>query len=145
MLFRSDAFQAIYGVWDRIRIVGCDFWNGPLESAMAGFAAGVNPGENAVDTKKYATQARGRITMENSYFHGWKSDLIGNSAALNLKHNIDAVVAGCTLYGNEIALRLRGPSATYEGAWVTAINNVVYDNLVGVRYEDALQIGRAHV
>jgi hypothetical protein len=138
----GDAFQSQYGGWDNVLIENSDFWNGPLPQAVAGAPAGSNPGENAIDTKQDGTVPAGHITMKNSKFHGWKSDFIANSAALNLKQNIVAVANGNTLYDNEIALRLRGPGSS-PGATVRAMNNVIYNNVAAVRYED--QIADLHI
>ena len=59
--FSGDAFQIDPGRaapgWGDIVVEGCRFWLQPLPAAVNGFAAGVVPGENAIDTKASATLA----------------------------------------------------------------------------------------
>ena len=135
--FSGDAFQIDPGRsspgWGDVLIEGCRFWLRPLPDAVNGFAAGVVPGENAVDTKVGASLPRGTLTIRNSEFYGFSGGLISNMAALNLKENIDAVVDGVTIHGSEIAFRLRGP------ANVRVQNAVVHSVAVAVRYEDDIQ------
>ncbi|MCD6365513.1 MAG: right-handed parallel beta-helix repeat-containing protein [Planctomycetes bacterium] len=134
----GDAFQAIYGTWNNILIDGCTFWNGDLPTARAGFPAGVNPGENAVDTKKDPSYERGRIDIRDSVFYGWASDYIGTASALNMKTKIETVMERNVLYGNEYAMRLRGRDDD-AGAHCTVINNIFYDNICPIRYEDGIK------
>ncbi|MCA9245736.1 MAG: lamin tail domain-containing protein [Planctomycetales bacterium] len=138
----GDALQLQDGGWDYVLVDAVRFWNGPLPAAAGGFPAGVNPGENAIDTKQDEhLGVRGRLWVQNSEFFGWDSDYIGNSAALNLKEAVDASVQRNQFSNNEIALRLRGrdlPGFTGVGAHVDVANNVLFDNLVAVRYEDAI-------
>ena len=135
--FSGDAFQIDPGRsapgWGEVLIEGCTFWLRPLPEAVNGFAAGVVPGENAVDTKVGASLPRGTLTIRNSEFYGFGGGLIANMAALNLKENVDAIVDGVTIHGSEIAFRLRGP------ANVRVQNAVVHSVAVAVRYEDNIQ------
>jgi hypothetical protein len=135
--FSGDAFQIDPGRsapgWDQVTIEGCRFWLQPLPAAVNGFAAGVVPGENAVDTKVGSTLPRPRLTIRNTEAYGFRAGLIGNMAAFNIKETVDAVLDGVTVYSSEIAFRLRGP------ANVRVQNAVVHDVDYGVRYEDNIQ------
>ena len=135
--FSGDAFQIDPGRaspgWNDVLIEDCHFWLQPLPAAANGFAAGVVPGENAVDTKAGATLSRARIVIRNSEFSGFRAGLITNMAALNIKENVDAVIDGVTVYASEIAFRLRAP------ANVRLQNAVAHDVATGVRYEDNIQ------
>jgi len=133
----GDTFQAGRGKWQDIVIVDCDFWDGPLESDMAGFKAGTYAAENAIDTKLDSNVERGRMTLKNCQFHGFRSTLIGNSAALNLKENADVVVDGCVVSGSTVGLRLRGTHR--GGVWPTVVNCAISDCDVGIRHEDNLE------
>jgi hypothetical protein len=135
--FSGDAFQIDPGRaapgWDQVTIEGCRFWLQPLPAAVNGFAAGVVPGENAVDTKVGSTLPRPRLTIRNTEAYGFRAGLIGNMAAFNIKETVDAVLDGVTVHSSEIAFRLRGP------ANVRVQNAVVHDVDFGVRYEDNIQ------
>lgn len=135
--FSGDAFQIDPGRaapgWSDVLIEGCRFWLRPLPEPVNGFAAGVVPGENAVDTKVGASLPRGSITIRNSEFYGFRDGLISNMAALNIKENVDAVIDRVTIHTSEIAFRLRAP------ANVRVQNAVVHSVSVGVRYEDNIQ------
>ena len=135
--FSGDAFQIDPGRsapgWSDVLIEGCTFWLRPLPTPVNGFAAGVVPGENAIDTKVGAGLPRGTLTVRNSEFFGFTGGLITNMAALNLKENVDAVIDGVTIHSSEIAFRLRAP------ANVRVQNAVVHDVTYGVRYEDNIQ------
>ena len=135
--FSGDAFQIDPGRsspgWNDVLIEDCRFWLQPLPAAANGFAAGVVPGENAVDTKARATLPRARIVIRNSEFYGFRAGLISNMAALNIKENVDAVIDGVTVYASEIAFRMRAP------ANARLQNAVVHDVATGVRYEDNIQ------
>lgn len=134
----GDALQFQYGGWDNIRVENCTLWNGPLPTARGGAAAGVNPGENAIDTKYEIADGRGRLHIENTVAYGWWSDIISNAAAFNIKHNVEATFQGATVYDSNIAFRLRGPGSK-GGAWVTLKNVVVFDASKAVRYEDDIE------
>ncbi|MCD6364455.1 MAG: right-handed parallel beta-helix repeat-containing protein, partial [Planctomycetes bacterium] len=132
----GDSLQTQDGHWQNVLVDGCTFWNGDLPTARAGFPAGVNPGENAIDTKEDGV-LRSTMTVRNSVFYGWDSDYIFGSA-LNLKENVTIVVDGCELYDNNVGFRLRGKSGD-TGAHVTVTNCVMHDNAVALRYEDDIQ------
>jgi hypothetical protein len=139
----GDALQLQDGAWDNVLIDTVRFWNAPLPQPAGGFPQGVNPGENAIDTKQDSDiNVRGRLTVKNSEFFGWNGDLIANTAALNLKERIEAIVDGNTFHDNTIALRLRGDTQD-AGAHVSLQNNVLYDNGRAIRYED--DINHLHV
>lgn len=135
--FSGDAFQIDPGRsspgWGDVLIEGCRFWLQPLPAPVNGFAAGVVPGENAIDTKSASTLPRAGLTIRNSEFSGFRAGLIGNMAALNIKENVDAVVDRVTIHSSEIAFRLRAP------AMVRVQNAVVHSVAFGVRYEDNIQ------
>jgi hypothetical protein len=116
----------------------CRLWTGPLPADAAGFKAGERPGENGVDTKTRADGPRCELVIQNCYVHGWNQPAqIGNCAALNLKENVDAVVASCVFSDNEIALRLRGPGPR-GGARVTITDCAAYQCATGIRAEDKI-------
>jgi hypothetical protein len=133
----GDALQTQDGVWQNVVVERSKFWNGPLPTARAGYPAGANPGENAIDTKEDNTVTRATMTVRDSTFYGWDSTYIFG-AALNLKEFVDVVVDGNTFYDNNVALRLRG-RPNDMGAHVTVINNISYGNVWAIRYEDDIQ------
>ena len=129
--------------WNRVTIEDSRIWLAPLPAPENGFAAGVVPGENAVDTKASPSLPRASITIRNSVMSGFRDGLIGNMAALNLKEHIDATVDRVTVYDSEIAFRLRGPtSSTPAGAWVTLTNAVIYNVATAFRYENDIEQAR---
>lgn len=119
--------------WDGIVIEGCRLWLEPLPQPENGFAAGVVPGENAVDSKTPAGGPRASLIIRDTTAFGFRGGMISNMAAFNLKENIDAVVDGVTVYDSEIALRLRFP------ARVRVQNALIYDSDTAVRYEDGIE------
>jgi hypothetical protein len=135
--FSGDAFQIDPGRsgpgWDDVLIEGCRFWLQPLPAAVNGFAAGVVPGENAVDTKVGSSLPRPSLTIRDTEAYGFRAGLIGNMAAFNIKENVDAVIDRVTVHSSEIAFRLRAP------ANVRLQNAVVHTVSYGVRYEDNIQ------
>lgn len=135
--FSGDAFQIDPGRssagWDDVVIEGCKFWLQPLPAPANGFAAGVVPGENAVDTKVNSSTPRPSLTIRNTEAFGFGGGLIGNMAAFNIKESVDAVIDGVTVHSSEIAFRLRAP------ANVRVQNAVVYNVAKAVRYEDDIQ------
>jgi hypothetical protein len=135
--FSGDAFQIDPGRssagWDDVVIEDCKFWLQPLPAPVNGFAAGVVPGENAVDTKVNSSTPRPRLTIRNTEAWGFRAGLISNMAAFNIKETVDAVIDGVTVHSSEIAFRLRAPAS------VRVQNAVVYDVGYGVRYEDNIQ------
>jgi len=136
--FSGDALQVDPGRvspgWDRVTLERMKIWLAPLPAPENGFAAGVVPGENGVDTKAAATNVRSRLTIRDTVAFGFKGGLLNNMAAFNLKENVDVTVDGVTVYDSEIAFRLRG--APVGGAWVAVKNAVIDDVLTAFRYED---------
>lgn len=143
--FSGDAIQANgrdteAPVWTDLHIEGCTFWLGPLETAEGGFAAGVVPGENALDTKTSDTVAEpAQVTIVDTVAFGFGGGLIGNMAAYNLKENVAVTLDGVDVRDSEIAFRLRGATGSRpRGAVVTVYDAVVHDVATAVRYEDAI-------
>ena len=122
------------------RIERTRIWLAPLSEAVADFAAGVVPGENAVDTKTVRGAGRSSLVVRDVVASGFRGGLIGNMAAFNLKENVDVLVDRVTVFDSEIALRLRGPVTRSEpGARITVQNAVVYDVDTAFRYEDDIE------
>ena len=142
--FSGDAFQADPGRgdagWTDVLIEGCLLWSGPLATAEGGYAAGVNPAENAVDTKTSDTRAEPAVlTIRDTVAWGFRGGLISNMAAFNLKENVRVLLDGVTVRDSEIAFRVRGATSSRpRGAQATIQNTVVYDVDTAVRYEDGL-------
>lgn len=142
--FSGDAVQVDPGRsspgWKNVTLDGVRMWLAPLPEPVNGFAAGIVPGENGIDTKAASTNPRATLTIRNTTAWGFRNGLINNMAAFNLKESIDAVLDGVTVYDSEIAFRLRGGggSAT-SGAWVTLKNAVVHDVAYAYRYEDDIR------
>jgi hypothetical protein len=134
----GDTLQFQYNGWDNIIVENTILWNAKLPTSRGGAPAGVDPGENAVDTKYEIADGRGRLFLKNVTAYGWRSDYISNAAAFNIKHNVEVVFDGVTTYDNEIAFRLRGPGSR-GGAHVTLKNIIIYDSDKGVRYEDNIE------
>ena len=141
--FSGDGIQVDPGReapgWSDVLIEGCRIWLAPLPAPENGFPAGTVTGENAIDTKASASYARSKIVIRNIETWGFRSGLITNMAAFNLKENIDAVVDGALVHDSEIAFRLRGPGSTANGAWVRIQNAIVHDVSFGFRYEDNIE------
>jgi hypothetical protein len=133
--FSGDAVQFDPGratpAWDNVTIEGCTFWLEPLPAPENGFAAGVVPGENAVDTKVPAGESS-RLNIRNTTTYGFRGGLIGNMAAFNLKEGVVAQLDRITIRDSEIGLRLRGPAS------VAVANAVIFDVDAAVRYEDEI-------
>jgi hypothetical protein len=122
--------------WDWLVIENCHFWLRPLPTALVGYAAGMVPGENGLDTKTYATATfKATVKIKNTVCHGFKNGLISNMAAFNLKENIDATLDGVTVYDCEIGFRCRGPGSQ-PGSNSVIRNAVAYNCLKVCRYED---------
>ncbi len=133
----GDALQLQNGDWDDVLVDSVKFWNGPLPEATNGYSAGVNPGENAIDTKQdRRLPTRGRLQVQDSEFFGWDGSLISNSAAFVLKEKVDVTIERSLFYDNNIALRLRGETSSNDGAFVSVVNSVFYDNVKAARLED---------
>ena len=124
--------------WDRVTIERCQFWTEPFAEPENGFSAGMVPGENAIDTKALGTAARATLLVRDTEAWGFRSGLITNMAAFNIKENVDVVFDRVTVSRSEIGFRLRGPGPN-GGAWVRVQNTVVYDVTTGVRYEDDIE------
>ena len=123
--------------WSNVTIEGCHFWLAPLSEDTNGFAAGVVPGENAIDTKEAASLPRATMVIRDTVAHGFRNGLIGNMAAFNLKDHIEVTVDGVTVFDSEIAFRARGTVIPDRGgAWVEVRNAVIYDVDVAFRYEN---------
>jgi len=121
--------------WDQVTVERSKIWLAPLPAPENGFAAGVVPGENAIDTKQAATNIRSRLVVRDTIAFGFRAG-ITNMAAFNLKDYVDATIDGVTVFDSEIAFRLRGAAA---GAHVLVKNAVVHDVLTAFRYEDDIQ------
>lgn len=126
-----------------VTIEGCLFWSAPLESAVGGYAAGVNPAENAIDTKTSDTTVPPAIlTVIDTVAFGFGNALISLGAAFNIKENVVATFDRVTVYDSDVAFRLRGmTSRRPRGARVTIDNAVLYDLDRAIRYEDGLGMG----
>lgn len=124
--------------WDDVRVEQTTFRLEPLPAATNGFAKGVVPGENAVDTKTHPAAPRARMTIRQTTAEGFGPGLINNMAAFNLKEQVHVTVDGVTVSRSEVAFRVRGPGAN-GGAWVDIRNAVVHDVAVGIRYEDDIE------
>jgi hypothetical protein len=103
--------------WGGVLIERVRIWLAPLAEATNGFAAGVVPGENAIDTKAGAHLPQATLTVRDATVHGFRGGLLRNMAAFNLKENVDVTIDGATVADSEIAFRLRG--ALSHGARVT--------------------------
>lgn len=144
--FSGDAIQLDPGRaapgWTNLRVEGCRLWLAPLPEAVNGFAAGVVPGENAIDTKTTRSGDRATLTVVNTEAWGFRGGLINNMAAFNIKERVDATFDRVTVHSSELAFRLRG--APGIGARVGITNTVVYDTATAVRYEDDIDDVRLH-
>jgi hypothetical protein len=125
--------------WKAVTLDTVRIWLAPLPAAENGFAAGVVPGENAVDTKASDQLPRATLTIRNTTVWGFRAGLIGNMAAFNLKENISATLDRVTVFDSEVAFRVRGGGASSQGAWVTLTNAVVHDVVTAYRYENSVQ------
>lgn len=141
--FSGDAIQVDPGRaapgWNDVTIERCRLWLGPLPNPENGFAAGVVPGENALDTKAASSLPRARLVVRDTVAFGFRAGLIGNMAAFNLKENIDATLDGVTVYDSEIGFRVRGAGGDRAGALVSVRNAVVYGTAAAFRYEEAIE------
>src|SRR5262245_42503022 len=73
--------------WSDVTVEHARIWLTPLPAAENGFAAGTVPGENAIDTKASAMLPRAKLTIRDVIAHGFRSGLIPNMAAFNIKEN----------------------------------------------------------
>jgi hypothetical protein len=140
--FSGDAIQLDPGRslpgWDDVLIEDSRFWLAPLASAENGFAKGVVPGENAIDTKIQPDAPRASMVIRNTVASGFRDGFINNMAAFNLKERIDVTLDGVTVSDSQVAFRLRGPGEN-GGAWVRLRNVVVHDVATAIRYEDRIE------
>lgn len=138
--FSGDAVQvdADRGqpAWDEVTIAGCEFRLAPLPEDVGGFAAGIVPGENAIDTKTpVAAGPPSRLTIRDTIASGFRGGLVRN-AAFNLKENVAVDIDGVTVYDSQIAFRIRGANAKSPFRAAVALRNVVvYDVATAFRYE----------
>jgi hypothetical protein len=139
--FSGDALQfdpdRMTPQWDNVLVENCTLYLVPLPGPENGFPAGAVPGENAIDTKVPAG-LKSRLTVRNTTAYGFRGGLIGNMAAFNLKEGVVAELDRVTIYGSEIALRLRAP------AEVRVQNAVIYDVTAAVRYEDNIAMPKLY-
>lgn len=138
--------------WDNILIEDCHLWTGPMNVSAPGYPAGSVPGENAVDTKTYSEDIRPAgyrptITIRGCDIHGFEeSEAFNNRAALNIKHNVNAVVENTKIYDSYIAFRVRGPydwdGSSWGGAYVEVRNCVGFNNDVTIWFERNIERAR---
>jgi hypothetical protein len=128
--------------WTDIRLERLKLWLEPLRAAANGFAAGVVPGENGIDTKTPADGRRSRLLVSDVRAWGFRNGLLNNMAAFNIKERVDATFDRVTVHDSEIAFRLRGPGD--RGAGVEIRDAVVHHVTNGIRYEDDIAKLRVH-
>lgn len=124
--------------WNDVTVEHTRFRLVPLPSPQNGFAQGMIPGENAVDTKTNASAPRARLTITDTTAEGFGPGLISNMAAFNLKEKVDVHLDRVTVSLSEIAFRLRGPGPN-GGAWVQLDNIVLHHVVTGIRYENDVE------
>lgn len=124
--------------WNDVVVEKSTFRLAPLPAPENGFAAGIVPGENAIDTKTSPAAPRARLTVTDTVAEGFGPGLITNMAAFNLKENVDVTLDRVTVAASEIAFRVRGPGAN-GGAWVDIRNTVIHGVTTGIRYEDDIE------
>lgn len=141
--FSGDAIQFDPGRhepgWDDILVSGCTLWSAPLSEDVADFPAGMNPAENAIDTKTWdeATE-RSVLRIEDTVAYGFRDGEISNMAAFNIKEAVEVHFDRVEVYDSEIAFRLRGPTRDM-GAEVYLQNVFVHDVDKGIRFEDEIE------
>jgi hypothetical protein len=144
--FSGDAIQLDPGRaqpgWTNLRVEDSRLWLAPLPAAVNGFAAGVVPGENAIDTKTVRDGTRATLLVSNTEAWGFRDGLIANMAAFNIKEAVDATFDRVTVHSSDIAFRLRG--APYTGARVGIANTVIHTTATAIRYEDDIDDLRVH-
>ncbi|RPI90738.1 MAG: hypothetical protein EHM42_00910 [Planctomycetaceae bacterium] len=102
----GDSVQPDRGSWQNVVIEDCDMYLEPLADDMGGFRRGDLVGENALDTKKAATDERGVVVVDNCRAWGFRNPREGSWAAFNLKEKVQVTVTGCTVRDSMIAFRL---------------------------------------
>lgn len=142
--FSGDGLQVDPGRsqpgWTRVLLERTKIWLAPLAAPTNGFAAGVVPGENGVDTKAGDNFPRAQLTIRDSSAWGFRGGLLANMAAFNLKEHVEVEVDGVTVHSSEIAFRLRGPVGAVPGAHVVVKNAVVYESGTAFRYENDIEV-----
>jgi len=142
--FSGDGIQVdadrLHPGWDRVVVEGCHIWLQPLSGAVAGFAAGIVPGENAIDTKTpLGIDAPANLTVHDTLAHGFRGGLVRMSA-FNLKENVRVDVQGVTVHDSQIAFRIRGRTAKSPyAANVRIADSLIYDVGTAIRYEAAIE------
>lgn len=120
----------------RVLVDGAQIWLAPLTAATNGFAAGVVPGVNALETSASRTSARRIVTVHDTSAWGFRGGLTP-MAAFHLKENVDVLLNAITVYDSECAFRVRSQTAGVEGNVVaTVMNAVVHDVATAYRYEN---------
>ncbi|BCS33178.1 hypothetical protein TBR22_A24050 [Luteitalea sp. TBR-22] len=126
--------------WTEVTIESSRIWLAPLDAPANGFAAGVVPGENAIDTKTIRHGRRAKLDVRDVEAWGFEGGLIPNMAAFNIKERVDATFDGVTVHHSTIGFRLRGPGD--RGARVTVRNAVLHHLRTGIRHEDDIALLR---
>jgi hypothetical protein len=107
---RPDDMQVIGNLDDGlgyILIEDCDFYDAPLEEAMAGANAGDLCQENGIDVKG-TFGSRRRTVVRNTRFHGFDCSYSVSMAAVLLSESNDVLLDRVSVYDSAIGLRLRG-------------------------------------
>jgi hypothetical protein len=142
--FSGDGIQVdadrLHPGWDRVVVESCHIWLQPLPRAVAGFAAGIVPGENAIDTKTpLGIDTPANLTVHDTLAHGFRGGLVRMSA-FNLKENVRVDVQGVTVHDSQIAFRIRGQTAKSPyAANVSIADSLIYDVGTAIRYEAAIE------
>jgi hypothetical protein len=144
--FSGDALQfdpsrAAPG-WTNIRLERLKLWLAPLAAPSNGFAAGVVPGENAIDTKTPREGRRASLIVEDVEAWGFRGGLIANMAAFNIKERVDATFDRVHVHHSDIGFRLRGRGD--GGVSATIRQAVIHHVGTGIRYEDDVALLRVH-
>jgi len=128
--------------WGDLVIEGSRIWLERLPAAAGGYAAGIVPGENALDTKTSNDMVEpAEITIRDTQAWGFQDGLITNMSAFNLKENVRVHLDRVTVWDSEIAFRLRGmTSSRPRGAQVTIVNTVIHSVDKAIRYEDGIDV-----
>ena len=142
--FSGDGIQVDPGRdapgWTGVVVEDSRIWLAPLGETTNGFAAGVVPGENAIDTKTPREGRRSTLTVRDVEAWGFTGGLIPNMAAFNLKERVDATIDGATVHHSDIAFRVRGRGDA--GASVDLRNVLLHHVRTGIRYEDDIAVLR---
>lgn len=118
---------------ERVRI-----WLAPLTVATNGFAVGVVPGVNALETNASPLVQRRTLVVRESSAWGFRGGLASPMAAFHLKENVDARLDGVTVTDSDYAFRVRGQASGVQGHVITTLmNSVVHGVGTAFRYENA--------